>query len=160
MPIKRQYLEQGHVTPSVLKLLSVLQFNRQKAFLQHKVAPAYLPRALLQLFCDIEFTGHSMQFEQKFGKSLHTVDYRPAFYDVFTCTCWIHIEFIFTYSLILFVLLGHKAAIVTRLWNLSRSLACASPHKRPNNLTLVRPVAFKPPYHPLLKYINKLFQPQ
>ena len=50
-----------------------LQFNRQKAFLQHKVAPTYLPRALLQLFVDIEFTGHAMQFEQKFGKSLHPV---------------------------------------------------------------------------------------
>ena len=53
----------------MLKSLLVSQFNRQKAFLQHKVAPAYLPQALLQLFVDIEFTGHSMQFEQKFGKS-------------------------------------------------------------------------------------------
>ena len=47
----------------------LLQFNRQNAFLQHKIAPFYLPQALLQLFVDIEFTGHAMQFEQKFGKS-------------------------------------------------------------------------------------------
>lgn len=46
-------------------------FSRQSAFLQHKVAPAYLPQALLQLFVDIEFTGHSMQFEQKFGYRHH-----------------------------------------------------------------------------------------
>ena len=50
-----------------------VQFNRQNAFLQHKFAPAYLPQALLQLFVDIEFTGHAMQFEQKFGKSLQKV---------------------------------------------------------------------------------------
>lgn len=56
------------------ELLSVPQanmFNRQSAFLQHNVAPAYLPQALLQLFVDIEFTGHSMQFEQKFGYRHH-----------------------------------------------------------------------------------------
>ena len=52
----------------------ILQFNRQSAFLQHKVAPAYLPQALLQLFVDIEFTGHSMQFEQKFGELLNPLD--------------------------------------------------------------------------------------
>ncbi|KAL9957844.1 hypothetical protein ACROYT_G034792 [Oculina patagonica] len=55
----------------LLSVSPVNMFNRQKAFLQHKVAPAYLPRALLQLFCDIEFTGHSMQFEQKFGYRHH-----------------------------------------------------------------------------------------
>lgn len=51
----------------MLNFAFFVQFNRQSAFLQHEIAQAYLPQALLKLFVDIEFTGHSMQFEQKFG---------------------------------------------------------------------------------------------
>ncbi|XP_020626137.1 ubiquitin conjugation factor E4 A-like [Orbicella faveolata] len=64
-------IQKSKNSAGLLSVSPVNMFNRQKAFLQHKVAPAYLPRALLQLFVDIEFTGHSMQFEQKFGYRHH-----------------------------------------------------------------------------------------
>ncbi|XP_057303615.1 ubiquitin conjugation factor E4 A-like [Hydractinia symbiolongicarpus] len=39
---------------------------RKKAFEQSSVVPKILPKSLLQLFVDIEFTGHAMEFDQKF----------------------------------------------------------------------------------------------
>lgn len=66
IPVNRSQNSSGLLSPS-----SVNMFNRQNAFLQHKIAPFYLPQALLQLFVDIEFTGHAMQFEQKFGYRHH-----------------------------------------------------------------------------------------
>lgn len=66
VPIQRSENSSGLLSGSQVNM-----FNRQSAFLQHKVAPSYLPQALLQLFADIEFTGHSMQFEQKFGYRHH-----------------------------------------------------------------------------------------
>ncbi|KAJ7373174.1 Ubiquitin conjugation factor E4 A [Desmophyllum pertusum] len=64
-------VQKNQNSAGLLSVSPVNMFNRQNAFLQHKVAPAYLPQALLQLFVDIEFTGHSMQFEQKFGYRHH-----------------------------------------------------------------------------------------
>lgn len=66
VPIQRSENSSGLLSGSQINML-----NRQSAFLQHEIAPAYLPQALLQLFVDIEFTGHSMQFEQKFGYRHH-----------------------------------------------------------------------------------------
>ncbi|XP_065655693.1 ubiquitin conjugation factor E4 A isoform X2 [Hydra vulgaris] len=40
---------------------------RKKAFLESSVVPKILPKSLLQLFVDIEFTGHTMEFYQKFN---------------------------------------------------------------------------------------------
>ncbi|EDO44825.1 predicted protein [Nematostella vectensis] len=54
---------------SILDLCS--EYHRQLAFEQHAEAKKHLPCALLSLFVDIEFTGHSMQFEQKFGYRHH-----------------------------------------------------------------------------------------
>lgn len=64
-------IQKSQNSSGLLSATSINMFNRQNAFLQHKFAPAYLPQALLQLFVDIEFTGHAMQFEQKFGYRHH-----------------------------------------------------------------------------------------
>lgn len=45
------------------------QFHREQVFANHQPAIEHLPITLLNLFIDIEFTGHSMEFEQKFGKN-------------------------------------------------------------------------------------------
>ena len=41
-----------------------------RIFETSEIIPKVLPKSLLQLFVDIEFTGHSMEFEQKFGMSI------------------------------------------------------------------------------------------
>ena len=38
-----------------------------RVFETNQTIPKILPEALLKLFVDIEFTGHSLEFEQKFG---------------------------------------------------------------------------------------------
>jgi len=40
---------------------------RKKSFEKSTVVPKILPKSLLQLFVDIEFTGHAMEFDQKFA---------------------------------------------------------------------------------------------
>jgi len=42
-----------------------------RIFETSEIIPKVLPKSLLQLFVDIEFTGHSMEFEQKFGYRHH-----------------------------------------------------------------------------------------
>ena len=46
-----------------------LQMQRTRLFEKHLFAHSHLMKALLQVFIDIEFTGHAMQFEQKFSES-------------------------------------------------------------------------------------------
>ena len=41
---------------------------RKQVFEKSSVVTKILPKSLLQLFVDIEFTGDSMEFYQKFGK--------------------------------------------------------------------------------------------
>ncbi len=45
----------------------LLQSHGYKIFEDCPIIAKILPEALLKLFVDIEYTGHSMEFEQKFG---------------------------------------------------------------------------------------------
>ena len=46
----------------------LFQSYRRNAFEASTFVPKVLPKSLLRLFVDIEFTGHAMEFEQKFSK--------------------------------------------------------------------------------------------
>jgi len=51
----------------ILLLVQDLEFSRQ-VLDTHTLAKTYLLSSLLSIFIEIEFTGESMEFEDKFGK--------------------------------------------------------------------------------------------
>ncbi len=55
----------------VTSFIFLTQFSeaQKKIFESHEVASSHLIEALLEIFIDIEFTGESMEFEDKFRES-------------------------------------------------------------------------------------------
>jgi ubiquitin conjugation factor E4 A len=79
-----QLVHNPHLRATIAEMLSLLipqskdtdlasmaqTMQRTRLFENHLFAHSQLMRALLQVFIDIEFTGHAMQFEQKFSYRL------------------------------------------------------------------------------------------